>query len=175
VSVPYLDADVRAAVEALRGSAEPLDTFRDGSWFATASVRDEIVGCARAVRADRTAPAPLKPPLYALGVDRFDEWLAGGLELTELAVAHGHRCRGVGSALQRAVMTPARNRRGWVQLDGSATLATERWLRRRGWVVVARDRDTDGTVLLEARHPASTTVDPATDAPDRDSDSAPQV
>ena len=155
VSVPYLDADVRAAVDEIRDNDAALDVFRGGSWFATASIRDEIVGCARAVRADRSAPVPMASPLYALGVDRFDEWLAGGLELTELAVAPGHRGRGVGSALQRAVVTPARNRRGWAQLSGSGTLASERWLRRRGWVVVARDRDTDGTVLLDARHPAS--------------------
>lgn len=151
-SVPYLDGDVRAAVDGLRGPAEPLDAFRAGSWLATASVRGEIVGCARAVR---SAGRAATPGLRALGHDRYDEWLDGGLELTEVVVAAGLRARGVGTSLQRAVLTPARGRRAWTQLGGAEPATSAQWLRRRGWTPVARDHSTGATVLLDPRHPAA--------------------
>lgn len=157
VSVPYLDADVRAAVAGLRECATPLDTFTDGSWFATASVRGEVVGCARAVRSANAGTAT--PGLRALGPDRFDEWLRDGLELTEVVVGAGHRSRGVGTALQSAVLTPARRRRGWAQLAGTEATESGGWLRRRGWTAVAMDRWTGATVLLDPRHPTSVELD----------------
>lgn len=153
VSVPYLDADVRAAVDALRGRPDPLDEFRDGSWFATASVRGEVVGCARAVRSAAAGSRTVTPALHALGPDRYDEWLGGGLELTEVVVGTGVRGRGVGASLQRAVLTPARERRAWAQLAGTDVAGAD-WLRRRGWTPVARDRRTGAGVWLDPRHPA---------------------
>jgi GNAT superfamily N-acetyltransferase len=153
VSVPYLDDDVRAAVDGLRGHAEPLGDFRDGSWFATASVRGEVVGCARSVRSPGAAPV-VTPALRALGSDRYDEWLAGGLELLEVVVAADARLAGVGTALQRAVLTPARGRRAWAQL-GDEERESGEWLRRNGWTPVSRDRWTGATVLLDPRHPSA--------------------
>lgn len=151
VSVPYLDADIRAEVDGLRGTGPSLDEFRSGSRFATAAVRGRIVGCARAVRSPDVAAHPLSPGLRALGPDRYAEWLAGGSELAEVTVDPDHRGRGVGAALQRAVLTPARA--GWAQLTGGDVRAGA-WLRRHGWVLVAAERHGTGEVLLDPRHRA---------------------
>ncbi|TCK25651.1 hypothetical protein EV378_1468 [Pseudonocardia endophytica] len=152
VSIPYLDADVRAAVDGLRGCAVSLDDFRGGSWFATASVCGEVVGFARAVRS--TATRGFTPALRALGPDRYDEWLACGLELVEVVVGTGSRLLGIGTSLHRAVLTPARGRRAWTQLDGPDPAGTGEWLRHGGWTPVSHDRWTGATVFLDPRHPA---------------------
>ncbi|WP_145981256.1 hypothetical protein [Pseudonocardia sp. HH130629-09] len=159
VSVPYLDADVRCAVSDLLGDVWDPAAFRSGSTLATASVRGEVVGCALTRHSPAERPVRASPGLRALGPDRYQEWLAGCPELAGVAVSVGHRSSGVGSVVVDAVLTPARPRGGWTDLCGRDLAGAGPWLRRRGWVVAAADRDGAGAVLLAPRHPAATVAD----------------
>lgn len=125
-----------------------------GSWLAVASVRGRVVGFARAERTPSPFPAdhPRRAVARALGVDRSDAWLAGGLELVELVVDPAVRGRGIGGSLQQTVRTPAVRRRAWTALIGAETRAAA-FFHRHGWSPVP-GHGTGPVVLLAGEHPA---------------------
>ena len=145
---------LRAHWPALR----PIPSFVAGSWLVVASVERDVIGCARV----EPTPVPF-PPARALaapglGLDRCDEWLAGGMEMVELIVHPQARGYGVGSLLEATARSASRDHRAWVSLAGEERAALP-FFRRREWTPVtdAHGRPTDPVLLLAPRHPAVAT------------------
>jgi GNAT superfamily N-acetyltransferase len=137
------------------GRAAPAP-FAAGSWLAVASLHGRVAGYARAERTPDPFPAdhPRSAAARELGVDRRDEWLAGGLELVELVVDPAARRKGVGRALQSAAASPAVGRRAWTALASASPAATP-FSVACGWArVTGPDRPCGGAaVLLAPDHP----------------------
>ncbi|GAA1333251.1 hypothetical protein GCM10009647_074270 [Streptomyces sanglieri] len=115
---------LRLTGDALRDGFTAAGTFRDG----------RLIGLATAW----TTPAPFPSgrcypqAQAALGADRTAEWLCGGREVDELALATAARGQGVGAALLDAVTADAPGGRCWLLTSVRARNANAIY-RRLGW------------------------------------------
>jgi GNAT superfamily N-acetyltransferase len=142
------------ALRTCRPVPRPIPSFVAGSWLAVATVHGQVVGCARVEPTPVPFPASRTEVLGGLAADRCDGWLAGGLELVELAVDPEARGYGIGSMLQAVLAELARDRRAWVVLGGVERAAVPFFL-RRGWTPPGcLDESAPAVVLVAAAHPA---------------------
>jgi GNAT superfamily N-acetyltransferase len=152
VSMALLAPDVEP-LRAHRPVLRPVPGFVAGSWLVVATVRGQQVGCARVEPTPVPFPGERAAVVREMGLGRCDEWLAGGMELTELVVASEARGCGIGSLLLSVVPSLATDGRAWLELRGPERVA-QPFFGRRDWAP-ASDGSAGVVVLLPAAHPAA--------------------
>ncbi|MEV8225041.1 GNAT family N-acetyltransferase [Streptomyces sp. NPDC079167] len=152
---PWHEEPAAAALYVERLAA---DAVRPGFTAALATDGDTVGGFATAWTTPDTFPSDRSygHVAEALGPDRVRDWLCGGLEVDELAVAPEARRTGLGAALLSAATESAPDGRCWLLTSVHAG-ATMRFYRRAGWhqVPVPVPGKAGLVVLLGPRHPAA--------------------
>ncbi|MCM2393024.1 GNAT family N-acetyltransferase [Streptomyces albipurpureus] len=136
------------------------DSARPGFTYALATVGGtEVVGFATAWTTPAVLPDDRCYPQVgaALGPARTAEWLAGAVEVDELAVAHHARGHGIARALLDTVTADAPDGRSWLLTSVRADEAL-RFYQRAGWrqVIHPAPEGRSVVVFLSPHHPATT-------------------
>lgn len=145
-----------AALRTARPLRRPELAAGRGAWLVLARVGGRPAGYASITRTPARVPArhPRVAALAALGADRRDHWLGGGLELVDHGIVDGPGDDRVARAIDLAVTQTVAHRRVWTVVDRHDP-ARRCALRRLGWVPVGTG--TDGPALMLAPgHPAVT-------------------
>ncbi|MFI2782935.1 GNAT family N-acetyltransferase [Streptomyces sp. ALB3] len=155
-SAPPWNEDPSAA--ALYTERLASDARRPGFTAALALDRGSVGGFATAWTTPAAFPSDRSygHVAEALGPERTEDWLCGGLEVDELAVAPAARGTGLGAALLSAVTGAAPGGRCWL-LTSVRAEGTLRFYRRAGWhqVRVQVPGRAGLVVLLGPDHPAA--------------------
>ncbi|GAA0593000.1 GNAT family N-acetyltransferase [Streptomyces crystallinus] len=137
------------------------DVTRPGFVAALAFDAETVVGMATAWTTSAPFPSGRCYPqaAAALGAERTADWLCGGREVDELAVAGAARGRGVGAALLHAVTGDAPDGRCWL-LTSVRAPDVVRFYRRLGWAQATHPAPEGNgiAVFLGPAHPARPAV-----------------